>query len=291
MTVGSLLEGGFRIAKERGGALLLWTIMQLAATIAAAYAMAALLRGNIDAVANGASLESVQASFALQSFLVGLITLAVGTIISAAAQRVVLRPAEGGPGWLKLGGDEVRLFLLMLLYIIGFSFAFAIPGLFVGAFVGAESAAFPTVLAVLAVGIVAVLGTKLSLTFPLTLKRRAFAIGDGWRLTKGHFWTLFATYLVICLLLLIVSVLTVVVTEPDYVAAISQYGFLSAEAEEASLAPYLRLMDGTIDAPIVINWVLIAIQGSVGYALLGGAAATAVQQLDGAEDGLSETFS
>lgn len=277
--------------KERGGALLLWTIMQLAATIAAAYAMAMLLRGNIDALANGESLESVQASFTLQSFLVGLITLAVGTVISAAAQRVVLRPAEGGPGWLKLGGDEVRLFLLMLLYIIGFSFAFAIPGLFVGAFVGAESAALPTVLAVLGIGIGAVLGAKLSLTFPLTLKRRAFAIGDGWRLTNGHFWTLFATYLVIFLLLLIIGVLTIVVTELDYVAAISQYGFLSPEAEAASLAPYMRLMDGTIDAPIVINWVLIAIQGSVGYALLGGAAATAVRQLDGAEEGLSETFS
>ena len=32
----------------------------------------------------------------------------------------IIRPDEGGPGWLRLGMDEVRLFLLLLLYLIIF---------------------------------------------------------------------------------------------------------------------------------------------------------------------------
>jgi hypothetical protein len=50
-------------------------------------------------------------------------------------------------------------------------------------------------------------------------------------------------------------------------------------------------MSGTIDAQIIIGWVLTALQGTVGYALGGGAAATAVQQLTADQPGLSETFS
>jgi hypothetical protein len=57
------------------------------------------------------------------------------------------------------------------------------------------------------------------------------------------------------------------------------------------LLQFQRLAAGTIDAPIIIGWVLTAVQSAIGVALLGGAAATAVQQLTADEEGLSETFS
>lgn len=277
--------------KERGGALLIWTFVQLLATIASAFAMGSVMRNSMGAMMAGASQEAVQASYGLQSFLVGLISLVVGTIISAAVQRSVLRPAEGGPGWLRLGADELRLFGLLLLYVIVFALAFVVLGVVVGLTAGTSAQALTLLLTVGMIAAISYFGTKLSLTFPLTLKRGAFAIGDGWALTKGHFWTLFVTYFIVFIALMIVGFLIVVVSEPDYIAAISQYGILSPEAEQASMAPYLRLMDGTIDAPMIINWVLVSIQGAVSYVLLGGAAATAVLELDGAEEGLSETFS
>jgi hypothetical protein len=291
VTIGSLLEGGFRIVRERGGALLIWTIIQLAGTVASSFAIAALLRRNLDSLMNGVSADSAQSSYTLQAALVGLAGLAIGTVFYAAAQRVVLRPMEGGPGWLKLGMDEVRLFLLMLLYIVGFVIMVFVLALIAGIFFGWSEDALSIALVVLGFVVAASFGTRVSLTFPLTLKRQAFAVTDGWKLTKGHFWTLFVTFFIIFLMLLAVSVLTTVATEPGYVSAIARYGFLSPEAEQASMAQYGRLMAGTVDAPIVINWVLIAIQGVIGYALIGGAAATAVQQLTGAEEGLSETFS
>ncbi len=290
MTVGSLLEGGFRLIRERGGALLIWTVIQLAVTVATGFAMATLLRGNIDAVISGASPESAQLTYALQVSLLGLAGLMVSTIIYAAAQRAVLRPNEGGPGWLKLGMDEVRLFLLVLLYTVVFSIAFGILGAIIGAYTETGGALL-TIFTLLTIVAAAALGTKVSLTFPLTLKRKAFAVTDGMKLTKGHYWTLFLAFLVITLGLTVFSAAILAITQPEYISAIAEYGFLSAEAEQASLAPYERLMAGTVDAQIVINWALTAIQGAITYALFGGVAATAVQYLDGAEQGLTETFS
>lgn len=290
MTVGSLLEGGFRILRERGGALLIWTVIQLVVTVATGFAMAALLRGSMEAVIGGASPESAQLSYALQILLLGLAGLVVSTVLYTAAQRVVLRPIEGGPAWLKLGMDEVRLFLLALLYIVLFSVAFGILGAIIGAY-SETGGTLPAIFAVLTLIATAFLGTKVSLTFPLTLQRKAFAVTDGMNLTKGHFWTLFLAYLIIILGLTVLSVLIMLVTQPEYISAIAQYGFLSPEAEQASLAQYERLMAGTLDAPIIINWALTAIQGAVTYALFGGAAATAVQQLTADKEGLTETFS
>jgi hypothetical protein len=291
VTIGSLLEGGFRLVKERPGAMLIWTLLQLVTTIASSFLVAAILQGNIEALMSGASEASVQMSYLTQSTLVGLAGLVVSTIIYAAVMRAVLRPTEGGPGWLKLGMDEVRLFLLLLLYLLIFVIGLVLIGLLLAVMLGPAGAAnLPVVLSLIAIVAGAYFGTKLSLTFPLTLKTKRFAVDDGWRLTKGRFWTLFAAFLIIFVGLFAVGVVIMFATQPDYISAISQYGF-GPEAEAASLRHFELLMAGTIDTQIVINWVLTAIQGAVGYALLGGAAATAVQQLTADEEGLSETFS
>ncbi len=292
MTIGSLLEGGFRIIRERGGALLIWTAIQLVVTIATSFAMASILNGVMDDMLAGASESSVQLSYSLWSILLGLAGLAVASVLYAAAQRVVIRPAEGGPGWLKLGGDELRLFLLSVYYIFAFIIVFLVVGVILGILLlGAGRDVLQLVLIVLAVIACAYFSTRLSLTFPLTLKRRAFSIGAGWNLTRGHGWTLFATFLIILLMMLAAGILTSLVTEPGYIAAVFEHGFNSPEADEASLYQYRQLMAGEVDVRMIVGWVLTAIQGAIGYALVGGAAATAVEALTGEEEGLSETFS
>lgn len=292
MTIGSLLEGGFRLIKERPGAMLIWTLIQLAATVAAGFATMAILQGNIDALMGGATVESVQASSTVKSLLVTLGGLVISTFIYAAVQRAILRRDEGGPGWLMFGMDEVRLFLLTMLYMVIFVVALVILGVVIGLFIGAAG---PRALTLVLLVIFCIAGawfaTKVSLTFPLTLKEGAFAIGDGWRLTSGHFWTLLGTYLIIFLILLGLGIVNLAVTQPAYLSAVFQHGFTSFEAQQASVLQYQKLMMGEVDAPIIIGWLLTAIQGAVGYALFGGAVATAVQQLTTDEEGLSETFS
>jgi hypothetical protein len=286
------MEGGFRLIRERPGAMLIWTVIQLIAAIAASFATTAIIQGNFDALMAGESVQSVQLSGALQSLLVGLAGLLVSSILYAAVQRAIIRPDEGGPGWLRLGMDEVRLFLLVLLYLFIVLVAILIVGLFLGGPIRRMDPATLQLVALAIGGVVfAYFGTRISLTFPLTLKERAFSISEGWRLTRGRFWTLFGAYFIIFLILLTLGIASMAVTQPEYLSAIFQHGFGSPEAQQASLLGYQKLMSGTIDAQIIIGWVLTALQGTVGYALGGGAAATAVQQLTADQPGLSETFS
>lgn len=295
MTIGSLIQGGFRLIKERPGAMLIWTLIQLAVAIGTSYAAAAILQGNIDAVMSGTSVQSAQTTNALQTLLLSLAGLIVAAIVYAAIQRAIIRPAEGGPGWLRLGMDEVRYYLLILLYMIIFAVAAVVVTLVLGIFFAGSGpgGAQTLVLILLVLGFVACsyFGTKLSLTFPLTLKQRAFAIGEGWSLTNGRFWTLFGAYFIIFLIMLAAGVAILAVTRPDYLAAIFQHGLTSPEVQLAAFQENQELMSGTPSTGMIIGWVLSAVQGAIGYALLGGAAATAVQQLTADEEGLSDTFS
>lgn len=292
MTIGSLLEGGFRLIKERPGAMLIWTVIQLAMTIATSFWMASLVQGLFDAALRGESLQAAQLSFATQTLLVAFAGYIVSTILYAAVQRAIIYPAEGGPGWLRLGMDEIRFFLLLVLYSIIFGVGLLIAGLIVGLFlVGAGPQVVSLMIIVLVFVGCSYFATKLSLSFPLTLKERTFVIGEGWRLSNGRFWTLFGAYFIIFLIMMAVGIASSLVTEPEYLSAAVRHGFSSPQADQASLLQFQKLAAGTVDAPIIIGWVLTALQGAIGAALLGGAAATAVQQLTVDEEGLSDTFS
>jgi hypothetical protein len=292
VTIGSLMEGGFRLIRERPGAMLIWTIIQLVVAIATSLAMTAILQGGVDSAMSGEPQQSVQLMIALQSLLVGMAGLVITAILYAAVQRAILRPDEGGPGWLRLGMDEVRYFLLILLCGVLFLVAALVVGLFLYAFLRGAGPAVATLATYIVIGLAgALLGTKVSLIFPLTLKRQAFAIGEGTALTRGRFWTLFATYFILFLIMLAISVANMAVTQPEYLSAIFQYGFGSYQEQQASTLQYQKLMSGTIDAQIIIGWVLTAVEGAVSCALFGGAAATAVQQLTSDQGELSETFS
>lgn len=295
MTIGSLLQGGFRLIKERPGAMLIWTLVQMVASIGMGFWLASLVQGVFDAALRGESVESLRTSFVLQSLLVSIVGGIVSTILYAAVQRSILRPAEGGPGWLKLGMDEIRFFLLGVLYSLIFAIAVVIVVVILAIFMaGSGRAGLQTVqYVVIAIAVLACayFGTKLSLSFPLTLKEGTFRIGEGWALSNGRFWTLFGTYFIIFLVLLALGVASSLVSNPDYMSAVFQHGIGSPEADMASLQQFQKLAAGTIDAPIIIGWVLTGVQGAIGAALLGGAAATAVQELTADGEGLSETFS
>jgi hypothetical protein len=289
------MQGGFRLIKERPGAMLIWTLIQLAVTIGTSYAAAAILQDNIDAVMSGTSVQSAQATNTLQTLLLSLAGLIIAAIVYAAVQRAILRPTEGGPGWLMLGMDEVRFYLLILLYLIIFTVAAVVVTIVLGIFFAGSGpeGAQTMMLILLVLGFIACsyFGTKVSLTFPLTLKERAFAIGEGWGLTNGRFWTLFGTYFLIFLIMLVVGAAIMAATRSEYMSAVFQYGLASPEAQVAAYQENQELLSGTPGLRMIIGWVLGGVQGAIGYALFGGAAATAVQQLTADEEGLSETFS
>jgi len=294
VTVGSILEGAFRLIKERPGALLLWIVIQLLVTIASSYALMLIVQGQIDAYLAGATESEVGVGYLVQTLLITLAGLVVSSILYAAALRAVLRPGEGGPGALRLGMDEVRTFLLTLLYVIIFfvgmivlTFIFA---LFMGGAGTRTAGAGAIIVMVLVCVIGAYFGTKLSLTYPLTLMRESFAIGEGWSLTDGRFWTLFGAYLILFLIMLVVAVASTVATDWEYFQLIAQYGLNSEQADAFTLREVQQLAAGDIDAMLILKWVLGGVQGGLFLALGAGAVGTAAKELTADEDGLTDTF-
>jgi hypothetical protein len=295
MGVGSILTGAFRLFWERPGAVLIWTLIYLAMTVASSFVVMWILQGQIEALMAGASETEAQWGFVWRSLLVSLGGILVISVLFTAAMRAVLRPGEGGPGALRIGMDEVRNVLLTLLYTIIFFVAMLVVSFFAGAFLGgASDSAMVTGVWVLVI-VMAVFciyfGTKLSLTYPMTLMRESFAIGEGWSLTNGRFWTLFAAYLILALLTVIIAIAVMAATQWDYIQAVAQYGINSPQASEYALREYQMLAVGIIDTEIILTWVLDGVQGAIGITLGAGAVATAAKELTADAPGLTETFS
>jgi hypothetical protein len=128
MTVGSIVEGAFRLLRERPAAVLIWMLIYLGISVATSYAMVAITDVQIAAMMAGDSETAAVAATLPHTMLLGVVTLMVTMVICAAVLRAALRPAEGGPGALRLGMDEVRLFLLALLYIVLFTIVLFVIG-------------------------------------------------------------------------------------------------------------------------------------------------------------------
>ena len=295
VTVGAIIEGAFRLLRERPGAFVIWFFVYLLIGIGTSFATVWILDGQLAAVADGATEADVRGAILLQFMLVGIVSILFTTIVYAAMLRAMLRPEEGGPGFLRIGMDEARLFFLTLLFMIilgigaffgmlGFGFAVG------GASPESQQIGMIIYFAVLAVA-VGYFFTKLSLSLPLTFLQRRFEVGEGWALTKGHFWTLLAAYLILVIIVIAVSLIASLATEQEYFTAIAQGGFTSAEADQVALRDYYLLSSGTIDAMMIVRWVVQAALGAFSLALLSGAAATATQELVADQERLDQTFS
>jgi hypothetical protein len=292
MTVGSIAESAFRLLRERPGAVLIWMIISLATSVATSYAFVAITDVQAAAMMAGQSEASAVAAALPQTLLLGVVTLMVSMVVCAAVLRAALRPDEGGPGALRLGMDEVRLFLLALLYIVLFLIGTAIVAIPAALMIGpAGSQATTLVVVALTLALGSYFYTKLSLSFPLTLIRKRFVIGEAWTLTNGRFWTLFAVYLIFFLILFGLSMLAALATDHEYFAALFQGGFDSEQAKQAAMHEYQVLSQGSPDGTLMLRWASDAVLGGLSAALFGGASAAAVKQLSVDHEGLSETFS
>jgi hypothetical protein len=223
---------GFRIAREKPLAILGWAVVQLAISVISSVVLVtaagpALQTYSATAPADAAaalrSLSAVAPAYALMLPLI-LVGYAVQV---ASVNRVVLRPQERGFLWLKLGADEMRqvvvLIVLGLLLFAAYMAAALIAGIVVGVAIGGATggavaapgagtmlvatsiAMFAAVFAMLAIL------AKLSLASPMTFDLKRIEIFASWRLTQGRFWPLFGAYVMAFVMLLLVAMLVLVI--------------------------------------------------------------------------------
>lgn len=147
-----------------------------------------------------------------------------GAVITAAVNRAIVRPSESAFGYLRLGMDEVRVFVVRLVLGIIIGLACAIPAVIGAIALGVAGMALqdnPGLIFLVAVlfalafiAFVIWLSVRFSLAMPITVAERRFAFFDSWSLTRGHVWGLIGMAILAWVLGLVVQILLSIVILP-----------------------------------------------------------------------------
>jgi hypothetical protein len=299
-SIGSILGGAFGLVRRHPLSVLVWGLLYVAAIALLLLAMrplfsvyAELFSRQLAAGGKGPMNPQDLQPFMgrLQSaggivFLSEIGIFALVMILFTATQRAVLRPAERGLFYLRLGGDELRLIGLGLVLAVCFYIASFLAMLIlvipvaVVAVAGASPAAIGLIMLVETIVLTCAMiyfEVRLSLVFPLTFFRRSFVVGEGWRLSKGRFWTLFGAYFVIGLIYMVLASVLIGVAVAPFFIEMAQ----GPNTPEAFQSAAMHLMQGflVLDARNVGLILGTALLGGLTLALFGGAMATAVRDL------------
>ena len=284
ISVGRILDGTFNVFREHLVAVAIWGAIYLAGNIAMLLVMQPMMAQAMDPSAGA----DPGAAFAAMGpvWLFSLILGLVGLVLYTAAMRSVLRPDAGGVAFLRLGMDELRMLVLLILFTVaGFALLFAaslVLGLFgAGVAAGSESIALTMLFSALVgfaiFAIMIYFTIRFSLAFPLTLHRGRFAIGEAWRLSRGHFWTLFGAALVVSVIGVILSMAINLISMGGY------FGDLIAAAGNPDAAQLVAerqaaRMSG-FSAMMILQSIGGAVVAAVWISLSGGSAASAARLL------------
>lgn len=279
VSVGQILEGAFGLIRDHYQAVALWAGISFAVNVALLLTIGPAM-GGLASLSQGAGGAAFAQSI-LPMFAVGLLSSLISVVLYTAAMRAVLRPEASGIGYLRVGMDELRMLLLLILFgFAGFILAlgiFLIFGLF-GA--GVAMSGNPTALSILvmmfagfgAFLLYLFLVLRFSLAFPLTLYRQQITIGEAWALSRGRFWTLFGAALVVTLIGMVMSGASSVFGAGSYLADLSP---AASDPDSVSQA----LTGGLLQPAMFVQMFVSAIVSAVWIALSGGSAATAAKLL------------
>lgn len=293
VNVGQVLEGAFGLIRTHWVAVAIWAGVYLLLNIVMLLTLQPLFQGM------GATMPGVPvgpetsvadrmgtANFLLPIYGVNLVMSLIGIVLYAAAMRGVLRPAARSFGFLRFGGDELRLLLLLVIFAVAGMALMMGWGMLIGvtaAAIGAGTDSFGAILLVtlvasllfLAAGIFLLM--RFSLAFPLTLHRKRIALGEAWRLSKGHFWTLFGAALVVTLIGGVLMSVIGVFTAGGYLADLAGASGDAEAVAKAAQAQMARV--GTLGPVMIAQSMGSAVAGAIWIALSGGSAATAAKLL------------
>jgi hypothetical protein len=205
---------GFRLMKRRPGVTISWIVAWMVLAFGPIIALAAVLMPHLqdwlsqlrDLPVDGPAGRFSAIHMAFLSLIAPWLLwyMAAETIIAAAIYRAVLEPRSSGFAYLRLGMDEVRLFLLrIVLFLLSIFFLCLLIGSCIAVFAAAQAAPEGTapwidaaaILLALAAG--AYVPVRLSFAGPMTFARKRIEVFGSWRRTRGRFWNLVLMILVI----------------------------------------------------------------------------------------------
>lgn len=278
---------GFRIAREKPKAMLIWAAASLVISLVSSIGMVALFGGTLNEFMDMSRTPSndpaeVMAMLGqvglLYAFLLPM-ALLVFAIFTAAVYRSVLRPADSAFGYLRLGMTELRLaVVLLVLFLLGIAASIAVTLVLgvVGALVGVgmdaggaggigAGIAFAVLIILIYIGMIfatLVFWTKFSFAGPMTFNDGRIRIFESWSATKGHFWPLLGCYVVAGVLGIVVGLLGGVIAMAVMLGFGGAEGgsFLAMlESMEADYTSVATFLSPAMIANLVINALISAL--------------------------------
>lgn len=278
---------GFRLVRRNPVALAAWTLVYLVYTLATLFAAGGMMRSmavwveQMEALEAGPAptspealvpiMESYVAAMSHMAWAIPL-SLVISAVLMAAIARAVLTPGTGGFGYLRLGMDEVRVFVVTLVIAILFSLAsmiafvvaIVVGGIAIGVMEG-WGVLVMVLMVLAALAFVIWLGVRWSLAVPITMDQKRFAIFDSFAVTRGRFWPLFGMAVIAWIMVIIVSLLAGIVSMPiSMMGGMSMFGNLSGDPTE--MFRNFNPTNPWIIASAVVNAFVYALTVAVVYA-------------------------
>ena len=211
---------GFRLTKEKPGAVLIWSAIFAATILVASMLIVMGLAPKLAGAASNLDTDNPAAVMAALSkvapVLLALLGVWVGlsAIISAAIYRRVLTPEESRNAYLRLSADKARqvgALFLCLLAAMGFSIVLSI--VIVAPLQAAGAGRIPLFVGdALILSLQIWFGLRLSMLAPMTFDTKKIDLRGAWRLTKGQMWRLLSMYILAITFAAIVYFLITVVS-------------------------------------------------------------------------------
>ncbi|WP_426042055.1 hypothetical protein [Brevundimonas sp. TWP2-3-4b1] len=269
---------GFRVVRRHPLAIVFWSLAYLIFFAA----FFGLFGGSLATLMSTTeSLEGAQPSAqeleALGQTYLGFMALAlplglvIGAVLNAAVARAVLFPAEKGFGYMRLGGDELRVLAVsVILGIVFFAVSIVLFGV-VGVLAGlaAQANAGVGILVGVLVGLGACvvlfwLAIRLSMAIPLTVAEKRIAPFASFAMTKGHTLPLLGMAVIAFIMSILVTLLGTIIALPITLATggIQQLATMDGQ----STAQILQAAGAGLIGWGVVNAIFSALQIAVVYA-------------------------